>query len=196
MYQGILVATDGSEGARQAAVHAIQLADAVDATVHALSVAKDVVTRDRLRTDPGANAKAAVAIVEHEANDRDVAVKTAVRSGEPSREIIGYADDEDVDLIVMGSADRSGMGRWLHGSVTSEVYEKASVPVVLINARAARRLEIPTDAQYVLRCPDCSQEIFVNESTRDRILEGGCIACGAAIEPTHFTDRFAEVTDR
>jgi len=52
--------------------------------------------------------------------------------GRPTKVIVEYADDHDIDQIVMGSHGRSGMSRILLGSVAEIVVRRASVPVTVV----------------------------------------------------------------
>ncbi len=55
--------------------------------------------------------------------------------GEPAREIVRAAEDEQVDLIVMGTYGRSGLSRLLLGSVADRVVRTAPCPVVTVRGR-------------------------------------------------------------
>lgn len=61
-----------------------------------------------------------------------VPVETAVLSGQPHKRIRDYADEHDVDLIVMGTHGRTGVDRYLLGSVTEKVVRTADQPVLTI----------------------------------------------------------------
>ena len=61
-----------------------------------------------------------------------VPVETAVLSGKPHKRIREYADDRDVDLIVMGTHGRTGLDRYLLGSVTEKVVRTADQPVLTV----------------------------------------------------------------
>ena len=52
--------------------------------------------------------------------------------GDPAEQIIQFADDEDVDLIVMGSHGLSGVRKFLLGSVSDKVVQHASKPVYIV----------------------------------------------------------------
>lgn len=54
------------------------------------------------------------------------------KGGSASREIVGYADDNDVDHIVIGSHGRSGAARVLLGSVAENVTRRSPVPVTVV----------------------------------------------------------------
>ncbi|MWV65002.1 universal stress protein [Halorubrum sp. JWXQ-INN 858] len=66
----------------------------------------------------------------------DVETVTAVESGNPHSVIVDYADANDVDLIVMGTHGRTGVDRYLLGSVTEKVVRLADPPVMTVRADA------------------------------------------------------------
>ncbi len=59
-----------------------------------------------------------------------VAVEKAV--GEPAAEIVGYAKDAGVDLLVLGTHGRTGLEHALMGSVAERVVRKARCPVLTV----------------------------------------------------------------
>jgi K+-sensing histidine kinase KdpD len=59
-------------------------------------------------------------------------VTTAVVKGEPSETILEYVDDHDVDVITMGTHGRTGLNRYIAGSVTERVVPLADVPVLTV----------------------------------------------------------------
>jgi nucleotide-binding universal stress UspA family protein len=69
-------------------------------------------------------------------------VKGEVISGYPAEEILRYAEEKEVDLILMATHGRSGVRRWVLGSVADKVLHSAAVPVLLIRAG------MPRDAAY------------------------------------------------
>jgi nucleotide-binding universal stress UspA family protein len=70
--------------------------------------------------------------------DRGIAVRSEVLLGQPAEEIIDYAKDQDADLIVMCTHGRSGLGRWIFGSVTEKVLRGAKTPVLVIRPDGAK----------------------------------------------------------
>ena len=135
MYDHILVPTDGSENALPAIEHAVTMAARFGATVHALSVAPYVVTRDRIRHDPEERSESAVEAVERNCHDHDVDVTTVVRRGDPAREILAYIDDGTVDAVVMGTHGKTGIGSVFFGSVADRVVKNAEVPVTTVRPK-------------------------------------------------------------
>lgn len=76
--------------------------------------------------------EAAIEAVADLARAEDVAVETSLYTGSPSREIVRYAEEQDCDLIVMGTHGRGGIDRLLLGSVAERVVRSSSVPVLTV----------------------------------------------------------------
>ncbi len=57
---------------------------------------------------------------------------TAVLKGEPYRQIIKYAKDEAIDVIVMATYGKSRVDRFIFGSTTERVIRKAPCPVLVV----------------------------------------------------------------
>ena len=55
-----------------------------------------------------------------------------LRMGEPAREILDYAREVGADLIVIPSRGKSGVRRWMLGSVAERVVRRASCPVLML----------------------------------------------------------------
>ena len=140
MYEHILLPTDGSDAAAQAAPHAIDLAKRYDATLHLLSVVDTAALGPDVRTEVVVGqfeemAQDAIDDLTERAERAGVSTVTGtVAHGAAHRAICAYADEHDVDLIVMSTHGRSGLGRFLLGSVTEKVIRRASVPVLAIRA--------------------------------------------------------------
>ncbi|MCU4741648.1 universal stress protein [Natronoglomus mannanivorans] len=62
----------------------------------------------------------------------DVGVSTESAVGEPAREIVDYAEENETDHIVMGSHGRTGMTRLLLGSVAEMVVARSPVTVTVV----------------------------------------------------------------
>lgn len=59
-------------------------------------------------------------------------VALAVRFGEPAREIATFAEEEGVDVVVMATHGRSGLGATLLGSVAGGVVRGVEIPVLMV----------------------------------------------------------------
>ncbi|WP_254824141.1 universal stress protein [Haloglomus halophilum] len=134
MYDRILVATDGSETADTAVEGAVRLADRFGADLHAIHVtppddggpppdSPDEVDPDALLEEVTAHAA-----------ESDVLVSTAVLPNEAgtARAIADYAEAQDVDLLVMGTQGRTGLDRFVLGSVTERTLRVAPAPVLTV----------------------------------------------------------------
>ena len=62
----------------------------------------------------------------------DVQVKAEVVVGYAAEEILSLAENEDADLIVMGTHGRKGIDRILFGSVAEKVVKNSTRPVLTI----------------------------------------------------------------
>ena len=140
MYENILVPTDGSAGAHVAFDHALSLAQARDSTVHGVYVVEPIYGADigteRILEAMQAQGTRAVEDFADMAEAEGVEAVTEVRTGTPHREILDYAEENDVDLIVMGTHGRTGLNRYLLGSVTEKVVRLSDVPVLTVRMPA------------------------------------------------------------
>jgi nucleotide-binding universal stress UspA family protein len=130
MIKTVLVPLDGSDLAEQALGYALPIAKKHDATLHFVFVIrKDADASD----DDDARQYLSTIIdqVDHES-------KTHVRFGSPADEIIETADELEDPLIVMTTHGRTGIGRWIYGSVADKVVHASDAPVLLLRSGAGR----------------------------------------------------------
>ena len=140
MYDRILLPTDGSDGTEQALSHALEIAEGRDATIHAHSVVDrrlylpaDEEQKPELKETMQDDAQAVVARVADGAAEAGVDCTTVVRDGVPYREILEYAAETPVDLVVMGTHGRSGRDKLANlGSVTERVVENTDTPILVV----------------------------------------------------------------
>ncbi|WP_152042131.1 universal stress protein [Salinigranum salinum] len=66
------------------------------------------------------------------ADEFDVELTTVTAVGRPAREILDYADEHDIDQLIMGSHGRDGIERALLGSVAETVTRSGQQPVTII----------------------------------------------------------------
>ena len=62
-------------------------------------------------------------------------VVISIRFGQPADEILTYAQELGCDMIVMSTHGRSGVGRWVYGSVADKVLRGSKIPVLLIRVQ-------------------------------------------------------------
>ncbi|WP_435176800.1 universal stress protein [Halorussus sp. AFM4] len=146
MYDRILVPTDGSD---QPAVvrHALNVAELADATVHALYVVDEKALdyqpsesgRKETREARREEGQAAVGDIAEAAEERGLEAVTAIEEGSPAETVVDHADEVDAEMIVMGTRGRSGVDRYVLGSVTEQVVRRSEVPVLTVNLERQRR---------------------------------------------------------
>lgn len=137
MYDRILLPTDGSEATDRAVEEAIELAADTGAELHPIFVVEDLtyapeMTDERLEMQLRKIGEEAIEAIRERAEAAGVSVRKAIENGMPHREILLYADREDIDLIVMGTHSRSGLDNYLLGSVTERVVRTAEIPVLTV----------------------------------------------------------------
>lgn len=143
MFERILLPTDGSEAVEPAIEAALDIAARYDATLHVLYIvdASSVVAGagdgftgiDNLLSELEASGREAADKIVARAESAEIEAQTAVRQGSPREDILTYAAEQDVDLIVMGTHGRTGVKRTLLGSVTEAVVRHAEIPVMTVH---------------------------------------------------------------
>jgi len=148
-YRNILVPTDGSDLALEALEEALTVAELSDATIHVLYVVDDAKIAElaggtgiedvSLDSDVDGLFERFEAVGEHAlddlreaAADRGLSLTTATRKGLPDEEILAYVDENEIDLLVMGTHGRRGIERYVLGSTTERVLRRSSVPVLAV----------------------------------------------------------------
>lgn len=139
MYDLIIVPTDGSEAAEDAADHAVTQAQAHDAHLVFLAVvemsgaaAPAPEAHDNAIEGQRASRQGQVDSLVERANTVNVEAEGVVEIGMPSRTILETAADRNADLIIMSTHARSGVGRFLYGSVTERVIRDGGTPVLAV----------------------------------------------------------------
>jgi nucleotide-binding universal stress UspA family protein len=141
MYKRILVPLDGSELAEQALEYAIIQAESFGAEVVLLKVLGPL-------PEPAMGSRVGVKLAEKQSADlaryyledlaagiKEVPVQVVTVEGKPYIQIIRFAEEQEIDLIVMSTRGHSGLSRWLLGSVADRVVRGATVPLLLVQAK-------------------------------------------------------------
>ncbi len=140
MFDKILVATDGSKHSEKAAKIAIELAKLSGGTITAIYVADtsrtshlpDDMILFSIRELLIKEGNEALDFLERQAKEAGVSFERALVEGNPGEEIIYYAWKHEKDVIVMGSVGRTGLDKFLLGSVAEKVVRNSKVPVLTI----------------------------------------------------------------
>jgi len=143
MYKRTLVPLDGSKLAEVVLPYAKELAGRLDLDVILLHVCGS--EESGLATMSQAYVEHAAEIIRRESAEvqrrtgapagcKPVEAKGALAVGDPAEEILNYAEKNDIDLIIMATHGRSGVRRWIIGSVADKVLRASKVPVWLVRA--------------------------------------------------------------
>ena len=140
MFERIMIATDGSKHSERAAAVGIELARLSGGSVTIVYVADT----GRLSHLPEDMALASIRdLLIREGEDAtsyvdDMAKRAAVPStkmvveGNPGEELVRVAEEVGVNAIVIGSCGRSGLEKFLLGSVAEKVVRTSTVPVITV----------------------------------------------------------------
>lgn len=140
MYETVLVATDSSDESRAALAHAVDLAAAVGATVH-------VVTVLEVRGNPMTFGVGEVDALSDAAEDllaelravhdgRPVDIESTILRGKPANTLLEYAAEIEADIIVAGQRGAGGITGTLLGSTTDRLARLTDRPLVVVPAES------------------------------------------------------------
>lgn len=206
----ILFPTDLSEGAQRAFPEAASLADWHDADLHVVNVSqRGEEEKDSFPVPLETLAEWANVSGDTGARPLDVENLTVVQErlegAVPAESILAYAEDEEMDLIVMGTHGRRGVRRMLLGSVTEEVVRKAPCPVFTVRSEAdstpqrrVRRVLVPVDFSEgsevaIMHAKEIAQT-YGAEIDLLHVIEETVYPSAYGIEPTYFPSQ--DVLDR
>ncbi|HXG11081.1 MAG TPA: universal stress protein [Gemmataceae bacterium] len=139
----ILVPTDFSKHSQNALTYGAAFAEKFGAELYLLHVVQDLALfiPDAITVAPPvappveqfiAAARSALERVTQESNLQGLTIHPEVREGTPFYEIIRFAQEKDIDLIVMGTHGHSGLAHVLLGSTAEKVVRKAPCPVLTV----------------------------------------------------------------
>jgi nucleotide-binding universal stress UspA family protein len=150
----LLVPLDGSELSAAALPHAVELARALGAELRLVRVVEPIresffmygspmslylsdAQITRLQADADAEANAYLATVAESLADQPASVTQTIRHGNPADELLRLTAEFPHGLLVMATHGRGGLRRWALGSVTTEVLQHASIPVLVTPSSGA-----------------------------------------------------------
>ncbi len=143
LYKKILLTTDGSKYSEKAEVHALLAAKASGAEIIALSVVENTFSlglpaddtiiqiNQLLKAESEKNLKKVEELKEKSGFDVEISLKVA--EGNPAQVILETIGDEDIDLVVIGSSGKTGLDRFIMGSVAEKVVKSAKCSVLVVH---------------------------------------------------------------
>ncbi|MDX1438824.1 MAG: universal stress protein [Rubricoccaceae bacterium] len=151
----ILAPFDFSTHAENSLMHASDLADFYEAKLYVLYVLEVIATPTidekghiKLRTDRDPSIiDPSRAALEQRLKDLGVVAEVRVERGPAAEEIKKFAEEKDIDLIVLASHGITGLRARLMGSVTRVVLEDASCPILFLKSYGKSLLEESGDGE-------------------------------------------------
>ncbi len=137
-FDQVVVPTDGSSAAENAATHGLTVAERYGADVRAVYVV-DTSTHELADTSRSIlgplreGGRNAVEDIAEEARNRNLPVSTAMLEGSPAEELLGYAEGTGADLVAMGTHGSGATRQELLGSTANRVLRRSAVPVLTVN---------------------------------------------------------------
>jgi nucleotide-binding universal stress UspA family protein len=142
LYKKMLVPLDGSELAETVLPYATELAGRMDLEMVLLHVCSTNWAETQHLCQSYIDHVAETASVQSQElqskiglpSNKTIKARTELLVGHPAEEIIHFADENNVDFILIGSHGHSGVSRWVLGSVADKVLRASRVPVWLVRA--------------------------------------------------------------
>ncbi|MGB9927443.1 MAG: universal stress protein [Methanosarcina sp.] len=140
----ILIATDGSETAREAAEFGIEMVGCSGAKVYAVyvidtrpyrSVPLDQIWSKDVLGEFEREGYDATSFIENLAKPFGVEIESRVLKGDPAEKILSFAEDNNVDMIIVGSFGKGRYERLVIGSVSEKIVRHSKVPVMVVRER-------------------------------------------------------------
>lgn len=140
LYKKILIATDGSEPNKKAVAYGIELARLSGAKVNVAYVV-DTAAFASVPMDAGwemmyellqKEGTEAIQQIVDDAKASGIDIEGSLLEGHPSHEIIEFAQNNEIDVIVLGTLGKGGLDRFLLGSVAEKVTRNSKVPVLVV----------------------------------------------------------------
>lgn len=141
MYERILVPLDQSDLAERALPHAVPIAHAFGSSIHLVSVVPVIDPVALRATGQPVDWEAQVERArEYMRGVRKRIIADGVEAewdvcqGDIAEELLRYCEVQECNLIVMCTHGRSGLGRWVYGSIADKILRHAPAPVLLVRA--------------------------------------------------------------
>ena len=142
-----MVATDGSELVKQAVKSAVEIAKLSEVKLYAVHIiaigsysiihSLDEKWKKTMKKQLMIKGEKATAYVENVGKAANIDVESVIIKGNPANEIIDFAENNDIDLIVMGTHEKTELQRFLVGSVAENVIRHSRKAVLIIKGESA-----------------------------------------------------------
>jgi 3-phenylpropionate/trans-cinnamate dioxygenase ferredoxin reductase subunit len=168
-FSNVLVATDGSPTANEAARKAFDLASLMDAKVTLVYVGDPIIGAIKLEETAGTAPEG-------------VEVQQRITEGEPAEQICAVAEAEGVDLIVVGNKGITGARRFLLGSVPNKVAHYAPTNVLIAKTVERTVEELEPGHGAVLEYEGRTMAVYKDEAGKLLALTARCTHMGCTVD--------------
>ena len=160
-FKKILVPLDGSELAEAALASALAFAEALSADVVLLRVVVPLAIKldpdlyQRVIENGKKEAEAYLNSIQSRSLSSSVRIKSEIMVGKAAKSIVDYAQENEIDLIVISSHGRSGISRWVYGSIADKVLYHATCAMAVIHPQLEtipfthKRILVPLDGSLL-----------------------------------------------
>lgn len=169
IFTNIMVATDGSELARKAVDSAIKLAQINKAKLYAVYVIapgetkvtqhdpRDTERKKHMKEQLMKQGREATQYAETTGKILNVDVEPVILEGNPADEIVDFAVKNHIDLIVIGTLGKTGIQRFLLGSVAENVVRHSRITVLIVKGNMESGTKIKEGPSRILIATDGSK---------------------------------------
>jgi len=155
--KNVLFATDFSATSEAALPYAVAISRRFGSTLHVAHVLSDTsilmmtggvdyVSMGTLYDDAQAEAKEKLQQIA--ARAEGIRQRTYVRHGQVWANLAGIVQENNIDLIVLGTHGRTGLGKLLLGSVAEDILRHATCPVLTVGPKVSGRGRLPAPRKY------------------------------------------------
>lgn len=140
----IIIATDGSKACENVADFGVEIAKWNGAKIYALYVI-DITFFDSILMDESwvkdacdqfeRAGREAICCIEQSAKAAGIEAAPIMLKGDPAEKILDFAENQKVDMIVVGSTGKSGIERFMLGSVSEKVVRHSKIPVLVVHEK-------------------------------------------------------------
>ncbi len=211
MYSRVLVPLDGSPQSQQVLPYVRLLAKALQLPVELMSAFSPVPERmadprhglyiDQLATTFRDQAQEELHPIRESLQDSGFAVSSTVHEGDAATHIVDEADKQPDTLIAMSTHGRSGISRWVMGSVTDKVLHATNSPMLIVRCKPEESFtqEVKLNAMIVpLDGSPHAESILQHVVTLAKGLESKIILSrvtsptDSSLDPSAYLSRVAE----
>jgi nucleotide-binding universal stress UspA family protein len=144
VYKRILVPLDGSPLAEAVLPHVEALAPRIEAEIVLIQVLPATGVLAEIAQREEETTRSYLERVVKRLQAEGLQARFTIRYGESASEILDYAEVNDVDLIATSTHGRSGISRWVFGSIAEKILRGTNIPILLVRAPGVSRAGLPT----------------------------------------------------